>query len=60
MPVEPTQTPETYLDTQISCITERNNSRIPIEDANINALYGRAGIVLKEFDTGISLCKKYN
>lgn len=51
---------ETYLDTVIGCITERNQARVPIEDATINSLFGQAGNIIKELDNGISVCRKYN
>ena len=52
---------ETYLETVIDCITERNTSRIHIqEDSNLNNLYGKADNMILELDKGINLCKKYN
>ncbi len=52
---------ETYLETVIDCITERNTSRIHIqEDSNLNNLYGKADNMISELDKGINLCKKYN
>lgn len=44
----------------IGCISDRNQARIPIEDSSITNLYGKADSMIKELDSGINLCKKYN
>lgn len=52
---------QTYLETVIDCIAERNTARIHLkEESNLNKLYGKADNMISELDKGISLCKKYN
>ena len=33
---------------------------MPIEDGGINHLYGKASNMIKDLDTGINRCKRYN
>ena len=52
---------ETYLQTVIDCIAERNTARVFLkEESNLNKLYGKADSMINELDKGITLCKKYN
>lgn len=53
---------ESYLETVIDCITERNSARVDVgtEDSPLTQLYGQADSMILQLDKGINTCKKYN